>query len=312
MAMFHQLLNKVKYSLKSGAGRDDIFKPSWFAYETMANFLQPVYSARDTINTEQDLGQIAVSPPPSPAPSLQPPARKGKRSRPMQMPAEAIEGHLMQAVNVMQKVTNKPERDDCSLYGELLATRLRALDEFNREPLMHTIDNLVFETTMNIKRGIIPSSTISQQLSNSAFRPTSGGKAQHYYQQPPIGLSHPQHSKSIFIPSENYTSQVSPASSNNSLRTTTPQPSEYQQTAVGLSHSQQSPAISIPPQNYMPPMSPASSNNTLRITTPQSSPNIPIHSENFPLQPSTSTSIRSQNEDDTVQSLEEDIQYTFH
>nr|CAI5819403.1 unnamed protein product [Callosobruchus analis] len=173
----------------------------------MANFLQPVYSARDTINTEaaegealnnndqQDLGQIAVSPPSSPAPSLQPPARKGKRCRPMQMPAEAIEGHLMQAVNVMQKVTNKPEKDDCSLYGELLATRLRALDEYNREILMHAIDNLVFETTMNIKRGIIPSSTISPQLSNSAFRPTSGGEAQHYYQQPPIGLSHPQHSK---------------------------------------------------------------------------------------------------------------------
>nr|CAI5832320.1 unnamed protein product [Callosobruchus analis] len=50
MAMFRQLLNKVKSSLKSGAGRNDIFKPSWFAYETMANFLLPVYSARDTIN----------------------------------------------------------------------------------------------------------------------------------------------------------------------------------------------------------------------------------------------------------------------
>nr|CAI5825376.1 unnamed protein product [Callosobruchus analis] len=50
--MFRQLLNKVKFSLKSGDGRDDIFKSSWFAYETMENFLQPVYSARDTINTE--------------------------------------------------------------------------------------------------------------------------------------------------------------------------------------------------------------------------------------------------------------------
>nr|CAI5828161.1 unnamed protein product [Callosobruchus analis] len=52
MAMFRQLLNKIKSSLKSRAGRDDIFKSSWFAYETMANFLQPVCSARDTINTE--------------------------------------------------------------------------------------------------------------------------------------------------------------------------------------------------------------------------------------------------------------------
>nr|CAI5828349.1 unnamed protein product [Callosobruchus analis] len=39
MAMFRRLLNKVKSSLKSYAGSDDIFKPSWFAYETMANCL---------------------------------------------------------------------------------------------------------------------------------------------------------------------------------------------------------------------------------------------------------------------------------
>nr|CAI5870057.1 unnamed protein product [Callosobruchus analis] len=37
---------------KLADGRDDIFKSSWFAYETMANFLQPVYSARNTINTK--------------------------------------------------------------------------------------------------------------------------------------------------------------------------------------------------------------------------------------------------------------------
>nr|CAI5826788.1 unnamed protein product [Callosobruchus analis] len=51
MVILRQLLNKVKSSLKSGAGRDDIFKHSWFACETMANFLRPVYSERDTICT---------------------------------------------------------------------------------------------------------------------------------------------------------------------------------------------------------------------------------------------------------------------
>lgn len=52
MAMFRQLFNKVKASLKSGAGRDEVYKPTWFAYDTMVNFLQPVYSPRDTISTE--------------------------------------------------------------------------------------------------------------------------------------------------------------------------------------------------------------------------------------------------------------------
>ena len=52
MAMFRQLFNKVKASLKSGAGRDEVYKPTWFAYDTMVNFLQPVYSPKDTISTE--------------------------------------------------------------------------------------------------------------------------------------------------------------------------------------------------------------------------------------------------------------------
>ncbi|CAH1993091.1 unnamed protein product [Acanthoscelides obtectus] len=74
---------------------------------------------------QQDLGQI-TPPPPAPSPSPQPPKSKAKRFKSStQMPPEAIEGHLMHAVNVMQQITsNKPGRDNCSLYGELLATRL--------------------------------------------------------------------------------------------------------------------------------------------------------------------------------------------
>nr|CAH7729541.1 unnamed protein product [Callosobruchus chinensis] len=33
MASFRACLNKVKQSLKSGAGTDEIYKPPWFAYE---------------------------------------------------------------------------------------------------------------------------------------------------------------------------------------------------------------------------------------------------------------------------------------
>nr|CAI5861893.1 unnamed protein product [Callosobruchus analis] len=53
--MFRRLLNKVKPSLKSSAGREGVATPLWFAYETMKNFLHPVYFARDTISTDVNL-----------------------------------------------------------------------------------------------------------------------------------------------------------------------------------------------------------------------------------------------------------------
>ncbi|CAH0563089.1 unnamed protein product [Brassicogethes aeneus] len=51
MATFRACLNKVKQSLKSKAGTDEIEKPPWFAYEEMAKFLRHK-NLRRTINTQ--------------------------------------------------------------------------------------------------------------------------------------------------------------------------------------------------------------------------------------------------------------------
>jgi hypothetical protein len=52
MASFRPLLNKVKASIKMRKGTDEVYRPSWFAYETMAKFLDGVYQPRSTMNTE--------------------------------------------------------------------------------------------------------------------------------------------------------------------------------------------------------------------------------------------------------------------
>jgi len=52
MATYRGLLRKKKASIRSGAGADDIYKPIWFAYEMMDNFLRPVYEVEMTVNTE--------------------------------------------------------------------------------------------------------------------------------------------------------------------------------------------------------------------------------------------------------------------
>lgn len=51
-ASFRPLLSKVKSSMRTGSGADDVYKPNWFAFETMAKFLVSVYQPRLTISTQ--------------------------------------------------------------------------------------------------------------------------------------------------------------------------------------------------------------------------------------------------------------------
>lgn len=47
MASFRLLLNKVKSSMKVASDINDVYKPNWFAYGTMANFLEGIYQSRN-------------------------------------------------------------------------------------------------------------------------------------------------------------------------------------------------------------------------------------------------------------------------
>lgn len=50
MASFRTLFTKVKESRESSSG--EVFKPCWFAYETMENFLKTVYQPRKSNSME--------------------------------------------------------------------------------------------------------------------------------------------------------------------------------------------------------------------------------------------------------------------
>lgn len=49
MATFRPLLRRVKASLNNGS--EDVFKPTWYAYERMAKFLIPIYDGKLLNNT---------------------------------------------------------------------------------------------------------------------------------------------------------------------------------------------------------------------------------------------------------------------
>ncbi|KAF5270706.1 hypothetical protein FQA39_LY01444 [Lamprigera yunnana] len=50
MASFRPLCRKVKASSKTGSGSEDVYKPTWFAFERMERFLHGVSVARSAYN----------------------------------------------------------------------------------------------------------------------------------------------------------------------------------------------------------------------------------------------------------------------
>lgn len=55
--------------------------------------------------------------------------------------------HILKNISDRSKPVN--EKDECDIYAELLAKKLRQIDESNRLVVMHRIDNLIFEYRMN-------------------------------------------------------------------------------------------------------------------------------------------------------------------
>lgn len=52
MATFRPLLNKLKASKKASNSTDEVYTPTWFAFDTMAKFLQGIYQPRSITNKE--------------------------------------------------------------------------------------------------------------------------------------------------------------------------------------------------------------------------------------------------------------------
>lgn len=60
MASFRPLVNKKKASLRSGSSAEDVYQPTWFAYDAMELFLGSIYDVKKTINTEDDVSSLIL------------------------------------------------------------------------------------------------------------------------------------------------------------------------------------------------------------------------------------------------------------
>jgi hypothetical protein len=51
MATFRKLSQRVRQSMKTGSGTDEVNKPDWIFFDTLAKFLSVVYEPRKTISS---------------------------------------------------------------------------------------------------------------------------------------------------------------------------------------------------------------------------------------------------------------------
>jgi hypothetical protein len=58
MASFRHHLRRKKASIKSGASSDEVYKPTWYAYEVMEGFLGSLYDCDPTCNTENSVSNL--------------------------------------------------------------------------------------------------------------------------------------------------------------------------------------------------------------------------------------------------------------
>ncbi|XP_046684865.1 uncharacterized protein LOC124370618 [Homalodisca vitripennis] len=75
---------------------------------------------------------------------------------------------LAQAYKIMDNAT-KTTRDECSTFGEHIATKLRKFDDRNRNYLMHKISTLIYETEIEVDT-VYTRSPMQQSGESSASR----------------------------------------------------------------------------------------------------------------------------------------------
>ncbi|XP_041981236.1 uncharacterized protein LOC121734702 [Aricia agestis] len=142
-------------------GSEESYKTNWFAFSAMHRFLAPIYECSSTMNTEEPVENSYF------ADEYTSGSRKSQsldfasKKRRQQGSIEDI----LQAKKLMDEAFSfiieeraaaakaiKPEKvDECDLYAQLLAEKLKKIDEDRRIILMHNIDMLVFQEIVPVK-----------------------------------------------------------------------------------------------------------------------------------------------------------------
>ncbi|XP_041970184.1 uncharacterized protein LOC121726764 [Aricia agestis] len=168
MSAYRNYKTKIRKSERSGSGFGDVYQPTWFAFSFMDGFLGSVYTCktsrstedeeviedtaitRTIITTDEPNESIIESKPTilqyqeSSSITPIPPVRRQKNPREL---IEAKQHNMGNAFNFMKRVAQerqhpKNEDDECSIFGQLIARKIRKLSEERRDIMMVKINQL--------------------------------------------------------------------------------------------------------------------------------------------------------------------------
>nr|CAH7743612.1 unnamed protein product [Callosobruchus chinensis] len=199
MSTYRKLRSKIKESIKTGSGADEVYMPEWPFYNAMSTFLDDVYNPRKTKNSDvtenerETASQIdiendehheqAENQGEKPFKAPKQPPKKSKMCK--------VEKKMDEAYKYFKQLTQKPNQDECSLYTELLCKKLRGMQEKTREIAMLEIDKLIFQ----LKQWEIQGLTSHSQTPITTSGPYQSQHS-HYQHQPPSLTFHPPTSQS--------------------------------------------------------------------------------------------------------------------
>ncbi|RVE44688.1 hypothetical protein evm_010646 [Chilo suppressalis] len=185
MSAFRLNHKKVITSIKSGAAEEEIFKPIWIYYDALAAFMSDIYECKSILTTENEESSENEESNSDENLLVKIPIQKRRRQKPVELQETQMNTTLTTLNNMLNNTKHKNDsRDDCDLYGMLLAKKLRSYPEIERQEIMYEIDGLLLKKR---KRGYqIKNKTVIGSSSKYAIksRPSSTNSSINYSASP--------------------------------------------------------------------------------------------------------------------------------
>lgn len=105
------------------------------------------------------------------------------------LPLGSIEKNMKKAYDALETISQnskqrkQEQEDECALYGQLIASKLRKLSNLSRLTLINKIDNLIFQAQLNELSNATPTNNTPNTYSN-LYVVTSEDQSEYLYSGP--------------------------------------------------------------------------------------------------------------------------------
>ncbi|RVE44330.1 hypothetical protein evm_011054 [Chilo suppressalis] len=170
--------------------KHDTYRPTWFAYTLMESFLGGKYECDSTVNPldNEFFTTTPIAQEQSNRKRNTIDRNNSNTCRQSKAQKDIVKNEWAYSYAEKSetaepshyKVDNRKDMDECDLYAQLLAKKLRKLDEHKRDLAMHEIDNIMFNAKMQhaapqAKSFSSPPSPVTRKVQSPVFIVTPQG-----------------------------------------------------------------------------------------------------------------------------------------